>query len=353
MNNDIFNILKCPITSDSLRLLTKKEIDKVNLQISKDSLIHFDGSVVKGGIKSGFISLNNKYVFPIVDGIIILNRDLATVTDKKYVNKYKANLSAEKQSVINFYNEIGWKKGSSKQFEDALKYEDLRKVAHEYIHKCHLRVNNYINHKGRYLLDAGSGPIQYREYLSYSKGYDKRVCVDISFLALKEAKKRLGNKGIYILADLTNLPFKDNSFDGAVSLHVIYHIPKNEQKTALKEIYRVLKPSSSAAVVYSWPAKFNLLLIIGKIARKIGILKKKVNKPDFYFQPQNRAYISKGLGFNLEIYSWRSISVESMRKYIHDKLFGRKILSLIYWWENEFPVLAGWVGRYPLLIIKK
>jgi len=61
----------------------------------------------------------------------------------------------------------------------------------EYIHKCHLRVNRYLNNQGRYLLDAGSGPIQYPEYLTYSEGYEVRICVDISFLALQEAQTNL------------------------------------------------------------------------------------------------------------------------------------------------------------------
>ena len=103
------------------------------------------------------------------------------------------------------------------------------------------------------MLDAGSGPVQYPEYLTYSNGFDFRICVDISFLALKEAQKKIGMKGIYILGDVTNIPLQDNVVDGAVSLHVIYHVPKEEQVTAIRELHRVLKPASSAALVYSWP----------------------------------------------------------------------------------------------------
>ncbi len=189
-------------------------------------------------------------------------------------------LRAEKKILQDFYDSIGWQKERQEaaSFVDALKWEDLRPVASEYIHNCHLRVNRYIQNKGRYLLDAGSGPIQYPEYLSYSDGYDYRICIDISFLALKEAQKKLGDKGIYILGDITNIPLQDNTVDGAVSLHVIYHIPKDEQISALREIHRVLKPGSSAAIVYSWPNSQMLKwwLFPRRIQKNLSIAKSRI-----------------------------------------------------------------------------
>ena len=37
------------------------------------------------------------------------------------------------------------------------------------------------NIAGDLFLDAGSGPVQYPEYLTYSEGYRYRVCADISW----------------------------------------------------------------------------------------------------------------------------------------------------------------------------
>jgi ubiquinone/menaquinone biosynthesis C-methylase UbiE len=75
------------------------------------------------------------------------------------------------------------------------------------------------------MLDAGSGPIQYPEYLEFSKGYQRRVCADISFVALQEARKRIGDHGLYVVCDIANLPFKSAAFEGMVSLHTIHHLP--------------------------------------------------------------------------------------------------------------------------------
>jgi hypothetical protein len=56
--------------------------------------------------------------------------------------------SEVKQQVSNFYNEIGWKMENDGFYQNA-RYEDLRPVAREYIHKCHLRVNRYLKPKGK------------------------------------------------------------------------------------------------------------------------------------------------------------------------------------------------------------
>jgi hypothetical protein len=75
-----------------------------------------------------------------------------------------------KQQVRQFYDEIGWQEIGEGVYQNA-RYEDLRPVSWEYIHKCHLRVGRYLSPNGRFMLDAGSGPIQYPEYLDYGKDY--------------------------------------------------------------------------------------------------------------------------------------------------------------------------------------
>ena len=97
-----------------------------------------------------------------------------------------------KQQVREFYDQIGWSQVGEGLYQNA-RYEDLRPVTRDYIHCCHLRVNRYIAPHGDLLLDAGSGPVQWPEYLTYSEGYRFRVCLDISIIALKEARMRLGN----------------------------------------------------------------------------------------------------------------------------------------------------------------
>lgn len=63
-----------------------------------------------------------------------------------------------KQNVREFYDRVGWQQVSEGVYQNA-RYEDLRSVSREYIHRCHMRVKKHLPDQGRYLLDAGSGPI--------------------------------------------------------------------------------------------------------------------------------------------------------------------------------------------------
>src|SRR5436190_18261996 len=149
-----------------------------------------------------------------------------------------------KQQVREFYDQIGWSQAADGLYQNA-RYEDLRPVSREYIHKCHMRVKRHLASEGDILLDAGSGPVQWPEYLTYSENYRYRLCADISITALKEARTRLGNKGLIVVADIANLPFKPEAFDDVVSLLTIYHLPLSDTKSANIDLNSVLKKAKS------------------------------------------------------------------------------------------------------------
>jgi hypothetical protein len=173
-------ILRCPISKQGVRLLLPQELALLNTRIKNNELVHANNTPVKTSLDAGLISNDGLFVYPVLEGIILLIETLAIPLDNKR-SVAQINLGAEKKILQDFYDSIGWQKEDSNKtsFIDALKWEDLRPVANEYIHNCHLRVNRYINDKGQYLLDAGSGPIQYPDYLTYSEGYDFRICAQI------------------------------------------------------------------------------------------------------------------------------------------------------------------------------
>ncbi|HZE84856.1 MAG TPA: class I SAM-dependent methyltransferase, partial [Puia sp.] len=244
------NILRCPFTGSDLRALEAGEIEALNKKIANGLIWQADGKPIGTTLTEGLISVKGDYIFPIIRGIILLLKDLALVDSKE--NVLKDTISADKQLVKNFYDEKGWFANDEGDYEDAVIFEDLREVSKEYIKKCHDRVNRFLNPKGTYMLDAASGALQFPDYLQYSANYKYRICVDFSFQALSEAKKKLGDKAICVLCDMTNMPFKDNAIDGFISLNTIYHIPKDEQVTAMKELYRVLAYKGKGVIVYEW-----------------------------------------------------------------------------------------------------
>lgn len=355
-------ILKCPVTGQALRALDGKELSQLNQKASEGLLHSADGNSWTGKMDAALATADKAYVYPVIDEIVLLLKDLAVVSSgEKMIND---PIDSNKQLVKNFYDQIGWKKNAAGNYEDAVIYEDLRDVSSDYLKKCHDRVSRYIPASGQYLLDAASGAIQYPDYLQYSANYRYRVCVDLSFKALTEAKSKLGNKALCILCDMTNLPFKDGVMDGFVSMNTIYHIPQNEQVTAVRELYRVLIPGGRGVVVYDWfkhSAWMNIWMLPFRgfvfIKNRLldisaNLLRTKGVERRLYFYAHPPAYFKKHLPPH-QVKVWRSLSVHFMRYYIHSWLFGKQILHRIYQMEEKHPERCGLKGEYPMLVFEK
>jgi ubiquinone/menaquinone biosynthesis C-methylase UbiE/uncharacterized protein YbaR (Trm112 family) len=357
------SILKCPITGADLRALTSQEINDLNEKISKGQLWQADGKVFSTEISQGLIATNGNYIYPIIREVILLLKDLALVDSKDKL--LKDTINAEKQLVKNFYDEKGWFADEDGNYEDAVIFEDLRDVTKDYIKKCHDRVNRFLNPSGTYMLDAASGALQFQDYLQYSANYKYRICVDFSFQALTEAKKKLGDKGICVLCDMTNMPFKDGKIDGFISLNTIYHIPKDEQLTAVKELYRVLAPKGKGVIVYEWfkhSPWMNVALlpfrgatfIKNRVARTFSkMTNSAAPEKMLYFHAHPYQYFKSNLPFNFKLKVWRTVNVPFMKVYIHDFLFGKKILNWLYEKEERNPEKYGLKGEYPMMVFEK
>ncbi len=268
-----------------------------------------------------------------------------------------------KQQVRDFYDELGWAHISDGLYQNA-RYEDLRPVSHEYIHKCHFRVNRHIAATGDLMLDAGSGPVQWPEYLTYSDGYMYRVCADISITALKDARVRLNGRGLYVVADIANLPFKPETFDGVVSMHAIHHLGLNEQRQAFLELRRVLRPGRTGVVINGWqnPTLMRAAepfirlgrLLSGRSAKRKKDWKSEPEEAGTHVEKMTPGWLKSELnGLDVEIFPWRSLSPRFMRWFVRPKLGGKAFLRLVFWLEELFPRYFAENGQYPLIVIKK
>ncbi len=281
-----------------------------------------------------------------------------------------------KQEVGRFYDQVGWQQESNGLYQNA-QYEDLRAVSAEYIARAHARVGAHLAPTGEYLLDAGSGPVQYEAYLAYSAGYHKRVCMDLSHVALVEARKRLGEHGFYVVGDIAQLPFKHEAFDGIVALHTIHHLPVAEKPDCYQGLFECLRPGRSMVTVDGWNGHGlnGLSDLIIRVAdrlkrgktKSVPTVQSAVNStssssstktegPAGTFVIKNNArWFKQALTGKLpfKIYPWRSVSVHWLRSVIPDNAKGKRWLNRLYRLENRFPRFFGENGQYPLIVISK
>lgn len=357
-------ILQCPVTGESLRPMLADELCSLNSEIHQGNLSRMDGTLLKHEIEGGYINQSGRLAYSVKEGIIVLLSNLAIVLDNGLINLEKERvLSRETGQVQAFYDQIGWQETEEGIYEDTDRFVDSRPVLYIYSSKCNDRIRNYIKKKGKYLVDVACGPIHYDAYRALSDGYDYRICIDVSFQALREAKKQMGSRGIYLMADITNMPLQDESVDDVISLHTLYHVPAEKQATALKEIHRILKPSARGIVIYSWGNHSALMRAALSPVRLLDRLRLWLKKggqcprnlePELYSHGHNYPYIKEQrFNFDMDVVVWSSVSTAFTKTYVPSGLIGRMMLRAIWELEERVPHLAGRFGQYPLFIIKK
>ena len=371
-------ILRCPVTKLALNAMTHEQLNQVNRRILSHELHHLDGSDVQRPITQALQSGDGQFAYIVEDGVMMLLAPFAIVLNpglERTANQYQ--LREEKQVVKDWYDQFGWQTGEGGLCLDAIAFGDLRPVSQEYGHKTQLRPLKYLRGGGKYVLDVASGAIPQPEYLQYSEAFEKRICIDLSFVALQQCKKKLGSKGIYILGDITNLPLRDDVCDAAISLHTIYHVPADEQLKALRELYRVLRPGGTELVVYNWgrnslvvrladiPLHPVVLNTLHTMQRALGLRRKSASaaQPATPPRPTHNLYFHahpyKWFRSELERFCrfdmvcWRAVDQRFLVYYVRPRLFGKTLLKVIYWWEEKFPHMAARLGKFPMFIVKK
>ncbi len=272
-------------------------------------------------------------------------------------------MKEEKQVIRDFYDKFGWHKNEDGVYRDVAAFVDTRPVLDAYRHQTHARVKQFLNPQGKYYLDAGSGAVAHPEHLAYSTDYTWRVSIDLSVKALREAREKIQDRGFYVQADITQLPFKKNVFDAIVFAHVLYHIPREEQQFAVHELHRSLREGGRFVLIYAWntaPSRF-----AGKIVRAIRSLlhthpqsktgKPNDDRPPIYSYHHGYGWFRKILpkSWNWRVACWRSVDRVFTGLMVPDNGLGKWIINRIYVLEERFPALMGRIGRYPIIIIEK
>lgn len=255
-------------------------------------------------------------------------------------------------SVQRLYSHRLWE-SSDGLTEDARLWEDTRSSVGAYVVACRRRIQRHLSNEGGKLLDFASGPIQYPEYLEYSRDFSIRTCVDLAQGALLQAKKRLGRRGEYLHGDFLSIPISNDTFDCSISLHTIYHIDKAKQEEAVRKLIDVTKKGGPIVIVYSNPR--NLVSTPFKVW---GWLRNRLpSRP----QPSPLYFHAFPLSWwrrfedqaTVTLLPWRTLSGNNLRRLIPNNVLGSKVLRVLFFLEEKFPAVFLRLGEYPMVILTK
>ena len=375
---ELESLLRCPVSKLPLRAMDGEQLQQLNRHILQRALCHLDGTPVQAPLEAGFISQDGRFAYAVREGIILLTPEFALVLRPEQApSPEDYRLRDEKKVVQDWYNQFGWQTADNGRCWDSIVFGDFRPITQDYGHKTHLRPSKYLRGGGKYILDVASGAVPQPEYISYSDAFEKRICMDLSFVALQQARAKLGAKGIYILGDITNLPLQDDVCDAVMSLHTIYHVPADEQASALRELHRVLKPGRTGLIIYNWE-RHSLLMRAADLPLRPRVLQTwhffkrlfrsglrapsspagpRPQRPQrgLYFHAWDYSWFRRELGqyCDFDLVCWRSVTQQFLINYIRPRLFGGLVLKLLYWFEERFPRAAARLGAFPMFIIHK
>jgi ubiquinone/menaquinone biosynthesis C-methylase UbiE len=158
------------------------------------------------------------------------------------------------------------------------------------------------------ILDVGSGAGQIAGHLLEFADEDAKItCTDLSPEMLRRARVRLNSdRPAYVAADISALPFADESFDGVTCGYVLEHVPDPAQ--GLSEISRVMQRGgrmlllatednfSGAWTSRIWCCRTYNREELRRLCESLGLRWKK----ELWFTPVHRAMRAGGICVEIE-----------------------------------------------------
>lgn len=131
-------ILRCPLTAQGLRLAPQAEIERLNARLAAGGLFHRNGEPVQAALQAGYCCEDGRYLYPVIEGVIILLSSLAIPLVAEAVDQIRS----EKKQVQDFYDQIGWQRAGEDQGSlwmtlaslDRRIWKELRRLAWQVAH---------------------------------------------------------------------------------------------------------------------------------------------------------------------------------------------------------------------------
>lgn len=175
--------------------------------------------------------------YPVVEGIPVL----LDATDNEV-----------SRTVSSFYKKA-WKRTAEDRLVARVVHDDVSVYGERYVRRTEDRFLSMFQGNGRrrrFFLDAGCGTFP-RGHFGQAHTY--HVCLDFTLEALVEARRALGERAVCVCGSLLRVPLRDAVFDGILASHCIYHIDRDLQGMAIRELLRTLAPGGTLVVFYANP----------------------------------------------------------------------------------------------------
>ena len=194
------------------------------------------------------------------------------------------------ESTAHFYDHYGWvDQGAGGSGEDQL-FRRFRPAYAEYTARSADRTLALLAEGCGSLLIVGCGDMP-ESHVRIAAGFDQVTCMDISAAALGIAERKLGTAASYRRESIVKTALPDSLFDAALCAHVIYHIDKDEQEAAVRQLLRVTRSGGRVVIVYFNPR--SPFAVPGAVMREV---KRRGNAPLHVLSPASPELVAAFYG---------------------------------------------------------
>jgi SAM-dependent methyltransferase len=267
-------------------------------------------------------------------------------------------LSDVEKTVRDFYDNFGWQKPEGKSGEEILfrrfsshfyRYQDL---------VDHRTANCFSGITGK-LLIAGGGDLP-GAHTQIARHFSSICCLGISQKALDISKQILGDREEYVLASILDIPKSSNFFDAVFCAHVIYHIDKQLQSKAIRELVRVIRPGGRAVIIYWNPRSLPESIL--RLKSKLSFIRHLQNRgairtegtPPFYFHSFPLEWWNQFRDeCDVDFVPWSIMSADQEGRLFINGWRAWSVYRFCTWYEKHYPKTAAKYWSYLVIILKK
>jgi ubiquinone/menaquinone biosynthesis C-methylase UbiE len=263
-------------------------------------------------------------------------------------------------SVRDFYDTYGWVDGDDGSGEDN-SFRLFRPSYRAYHKDVERRTLEALAPFEGELLIAGGGDMP-DSHVTIAEKFDRVACVDISQQARDIAARRLGKDAEIVDGSILDLPLQNDRFDSVFCSHVIYHIDRDLQQTAINELIRVTKPGGRVVVLYSNP-RSPIRYAAGAVHKTSSTFRKmfkarqpsaRGNRPDLYFYPHLLSWWDRFISqASVKIQPWDIIGSYEERTIIPSNWIAKGFYGAAGWLEKKNPDLAVRLWQYNIITLNK
>lgn len=268
--------------------------------------------------------------------------------------------------VQTFYDKVGWQRDEDGVTQDKRLFgvrEDgpIRQALHR-LRLVRIRESLAADDaSGLSMLECGCGG---NPAFFLARLFDSYTGVDFSRQGLDVAQERMADAGLsgsFVQAELSALPFDDNTFDAVYSAHALYHIADvGLQERALEEIMRVVKPGGRVALVLANPRP---LLFPARLLRRVladtpgisSLLNRLRRAAPLPYKPMTLGWTRRRLRRHgsVDITCYAIASTWFSQDLSEHRGIGRAAWKSVAWMERRWPRLSARLGNYVLITVRK